>query len=86
MKRWEENNGVYKLIITPYYKDLTVLQFYRDVDEDYYWYESEDILRVKKGFRFFNNIDEAKEIFENMIKDELENEIDYYTQLLKELI
>ena len=82
MKHWEENNGVYDLIIDIYYEETVVLQFRRDKnDKECYNYIS-DILKVEDDCEYCDSIDEAKELFEDMIKNHFEDEINYYEGLL----
>ncbi len=83
-RRWVENNGCYELHFEKFGIDTIVLKFCRDEkDLNCYWYTFED-LNIKSECNIYESIDKAKEDFEFIYESYLEDEIEYYKDLLKQ--
>lgn len=83
-RHWVENNGCYELHFEKFGIDTIVLKFCRDKkDPNCYWSVSED-LNIEANCDPYESVDEAKEDFEFMYEQHLEDQIRYYEDLLKQ--
>lgn len=83
-RHWEEHNGCYELHFEMYGDDKVVLKFAPDKEDDTcYRYVSRD-LNVEEDYEFCDNIEDAKETFEIMYEQCLEDQVNYYAELLEQ--
>lgn len=83
-RHWEEHNGCYELHFEQYGTDYVVLKFVPDKEDDTcYWYISKD-LNVEEDCEFCDSIEDAKETFEIMYEQYLEDQVNYYEELLEQ--
>lgn len=82
MKRWVLDNNCYQLMFELAYDEECILKFTIDKDDETcYWYYS-TLLQVEHDCIFADNIEEAKEEFEYMIRSHFEDEISYWEMTL----
>lgn len=80
-KEWNYINGAYEFYFYPYEEDNLVLTFVQDKNnENVFWYSS-GMLKVEDDCIEARNIESAKEDFEDMIYNELEDRAAYYSRL-----
>lgn len=80
-KEWNYINGAYEFYFYPYEEDNLVLTFVQDKNnENVFWYSS-DMLKVEDDCIEARNVESAKEEFEDMIYNELEDRVAYYSRL-----
>ncbi len=83
-RRWVEHDGCYELHFEEYGNDEVVLKFVPDKKDDTcYWYVSKD-LNVEADCEFFDSIEDAKETFEIMYEQYLEDQVNCYKELLEQ--
>lgn len=81
-KRWITDGKKYELLFRRYGEEVCVLSFVQDIaDPTYFWFTSDE-LSVEYDCETADNIDEAKEIFEEKYEEYLEDQIAYYESLL----
>ena len=80
-KEWNYINGAYEFYFYPYEEDNLVLTFVQDKNnENVFWYSS-GMLKVEYDCIEARNVESAKEEFEDMIYNELEDRVAYYSRL-----
>lgn len=80
-KEWNYINGAYEFYFYPYEEDNLVLTFVQDKNnENVFWYSS-GMLKVEDDCIESRNVESAKEDFEDMIYNELEDRAAYYSRL-----
>lgn len=83
-RHWVEHDGCYELHFEEYGNDKIVLKFVPDKKNDTcYWYVSKD-LNVEADCEFFDSIEDAKETFEIMYEQYLEDQVNCYKELLEQ--
>ena len=80
---WEENNGIYELHFTQFYEDEIYFKLSKEEDGvDAYFYDSEP-LKIEYGYLSADSIEEAMKMCEDMVVEHIEDEICYYTEMLR---
>lgn len=80
-KDWNYISGAYEFYFYPYEEDNLVLTFMQDKNnENVFWYSSA-MLKVEDDCIEARNVESAKEEFEDMIFNELEDRATYYSRL-----
>ena len=80
---WEENDGVYELHFTHFYEDEIYFRLSKEEDGvDAYFYDSEP-LKIEYGYLSADSIEEAMKMCEDMVVEHIEDEICYYTEMLR---
>lgn len=80
---WEQNGDCHELHFTQFYDDEAILKFTQDKeDSETFWYIS-DLLKVEHDCIFADSVDDAMEEFEDMVIGHIQDEIDYYEEMLE---
>ena len=80
---WAQNGDCYELRFTKFYDEETVLKFVPDPKEaNSYVYVSED-LHVEYDYIYAESINEAKQELEDIYRSHLEDEAEYWSDMLK---
>lgn len=89
-KYWKENDkGAWYLYFDPYNgldskrKEDIVLRMAEDTEDKGYWNYVSELLNVEQDWFEAEDLEEAKELAEDMIKEHYEDQIDYYRELIK---
>ena len=82
-RRWVFEDGVYKLHFAQFYDDDVILQFVQDKENENIWLYVSELLKVEQDDIFAENAEEAKEMFEEMIIEHLQDKIMYYEDMLR---
>ena len=88
-KRWEYDNGIYKLYFTQFYDEELVAELQYSENQEgwvtninmYFKYKEEEWLADETL-----SIDDAKELVEDMILMHIKEEIDYYKEMLEKFV
>lgn len=82
-RRWVENGERYELRFTKFHDEETVLIFAPDPKEaDCYVYVSEE-LHVEYDYIYAESIEEAKQQLEDIYRSHLEDEAEYWSDMLQ---
>ncbi len=88
-RHWERNESIkfgtpfYELHFTEFYDDKVILAFAQDREDPEQFNYRSDMLSVEDGCVFAGDLDEAKEQFEEMIIDHIEETIHGYEEMLE---
>lgn len=80
---WVRNEDVYGLHFEPFYDDEIILKFVQDKEDSSVFIYVSDMLNVEHGEITADSVEDAMEEFEYMIKEHIEDKIDYYEELLR---
>lgn len=81
-RHWLKNGDVYELHFTQFYDDEIIVKFVQDKeDSENYIYVSE-LLNVEHDDILADSAEDAMEQFEDMIAEHIQEEIDYYKEML----
>lgn len=78
---WLRNDDVYELHFTQFYDDEIILKFVQNKYSENYIYVSE-LLNVEYDEILAESIEDAMEQFEDMVIDYIQEQINYYDEML----
>ncbi len=82
---WKEYNGYYELHFYRFNNEVVVLKFTPDKkDKTKYWYVCKDLNVTEGDYEFYDSLGEAKEDFELQYEQYLEDQANYYADLLRQ--
>jgi len=79
---WKDNNGVFELHFEQFYEDSIVLKFIQDEKDNTCCRYCSDLLKVEEDYEFCDTIEEAKELFEDKVREHILDELNYYDDML----
>ena len=79
---WLKNDDVYELHFTQFYDDEIILKFVQDKDDSENYIYVSDLLNVEHDEILADSIEDAMEQFEDMVIEHIQEQIDYYEEML----
>lgn len=79
---WLKNDEVYELHFTQFYDDEIILKFIQDKEDSESYIYVSDLLNVEHDEILAGSIEDAMEEFEDMVKDHIIDQINYYYEML----
>lgn len=80
---WLDNNDVFELHFTQFYDDEVILKFKQDKDNPNIYIYVSDLLKVEYDIIEADSVDDAMEQFDDMIIDYIQDNINYYEEMLE---
>ena len=80
---WIKNEDVYELHFRSYDDDEIILKFIQDKEDASNFIYVSDMLNVEHDEITADSVEDAMEEFEYMIEEHIEDEINYYEELLR---
>lgn len=83
-KYWKKNNQVYELHFEMHFEDVVVFELEECKDEENWYGYSSKLLKIEHEEMTKTSLDNAKENIENLFREWLQDNYNYYEQLLEE--
>ena len=80
---WLDNDDVFELHFTQFYDEQVILKFKQDKDDPENYIYVSDLLKVEYDEIYADSVDDAMELFDDMIIDYIEDKISYYEKMLE---
>lgn len=79
---WLKNDNVYELHFTQFYDDDIILKFIQDRDDSENYIYVSVLLNVEHDEEIAESVEDAMELFEDMVIEYIKEKIAYYDEML----
>ena len=79
---WLKNDNVYELHFTQFYDDDIILKFIQDRDDSENYIYVSVLLNVEHDEEIAESVEDAMELFEDMVSEYIKEKIAYYDEML----